>query len=115
MGGVLSDTVLHVYSGVSDSLRPHRRSQPGSSVHGIFQAWILEWLPFPWDLPDPGMELESPVSPALAGGFFTTKPTGKPRDGVEGGRKQRGRVFLFSGRAGWPHPGLFPNHAHAFL
>ena len=34
-------------------------------------------LPFPppGDLPDPGME---PTSPALAGGFFTTEPLGKP-------------------------------------
>ena len=37
-------------------------------------------LPFPppGDLPDPEMELTSPVTPALAGGFFTTEPTGKP-------------------------------------
>ena len=28
-----------------------------------------------WDLPGPGNE---PVSPALAGGFFTTEPPGKP-------------------------------------
>ena len=34
-------------------------------------------LPFPslWGLLNPGIE---PTSPALAGGFFTTKPTGKP-------------------------------------
>ena len=34
-------------------------------------------LPFPppRDLPDPGIE---PASPALAGGFFTTEPPGKP-------------------------------------
>ena len=34
-------------------------------------------LPFPsqGDLPDPGME---PGSPALAGGFFTAEPPGKP-------------------------------------
>ena len=34
-------------------------------------------LPFfsPGDLPDPGIEL---TSPAWAGGFFTTKPPGKP-------------------------------------
>ena len=34
-------------------------------------------LPFPslGDLPDPGIE---PMSPALAGGFFTSKPPGKP-------------------------------------
>ena len=38
-------------------------------------------LPFPslGDLPDPGMEPESPASPALAGGFFTMEPPGKPQ------------------------------------
>ena len=30
------------------------------------------------DLPDPEIEPESPASPALAGGFFTTEPPGKP-------------------------------------
>ena len=37
-------------------------------------------LPFPppGDLPDPGIELASPVFPTLAGGFFTTEPPGKP-------------------------------------
>jgi len=36
----------------------------GSSVHGIFQARILEWVAFPsaGDLPDPGIK---PGSPAL--------------------------------------------------
>ena len=48
-------------------------SLTGSSVHGIFQTRILEWVPFPTlgDLPDPVIE---PVSPALTGGFFTTAP-----------------------------------------
>ena len=34
-------------------------------------------LPFPppGDLPDPGIK---PMTPALAGGFFTTAPPGKP-------------------------------------
>ena len=34
-------------------------------------------MPFltPGDLPDPGIEC---ASPALAGGFFTTEPPGKP-------------------------------------
>ena len=34
-------------------------------------------LPFfsPGDLPDPGIELVSLASPALAGGFFTTRGT----------------------------------------
>ena len=45
-------------------------SPPGSSVHGISQVRILEWVVMPslGDLLDPGIE---PVSPALAGGFFT--------------------------------------------
>ena len=34
-------------------------------------------FPTPGDLPDPGIEPKSPVSPALAGGFFTTAPPGK--------------------------------------
>ena len=52
---------------------------PPDSVHGIFQARILECLPFPppGDFPDQGIEPASPVSPALAGGFFTTEPPGK--------------------------------------
>ena len=46
----------------------------GSSVHGILQARILEWLPrpSPGDLPDPGIEPKSLISPALAGEFLTT-------------------------------------------
>ena len=53
---------------------------PGSSVQGTLQARILEWVVISSsrDLPDPGIELTSPASPALAGGFFTTVPPGKP-------------------------------------
>ena len=42
-------------------------SPPGSSVHGILQARVLEWVAFPppGDLPDPGTELESPAFPSL--------------------------------------------------
>ena len=37
-------------------------SPPGSSVHGILQARILEWVPFPsLDLPDSGIESRSPI------------------------------------------------------
>ena len=38
-------------------------SPPGSAAHGIFQARILEWVPFPspGDLPDPGIEPTSPL------------------------------------------------------
>ena len=49
----------------------------GISVYGISQARILDWLPFPspGDLPNPGIK---PMPPALAGGFFTTQPSGQP-------------------------------------
>ena len=51
-------------------------SLPGSSVHGILHARILEWVAISSrDLPDPGIEPESLASPALAGGFFTTSAT----------------------------------------
>ena len=48
---------------------------PGPSVHGIFQARILNWVPFPSprDLPDPGIEPVTPAFPVLAGAFFTTE------------------------------------------
>ena len=36
-------------------------------------AYLLRGM---WDLPGPGIE---PISPALAGGFLTTRPPGKPR------------------------------------
>ena len=49
---------------------------PGSAVHGISQARIVEWItnPFPGDLHNPGIE---PKSPALAGRLFTTESPGK--------------------------------------
>ena len=55
-------------------------SPPSSSVYGIFQARILEWVafPLPGDLPDPEIKLMSPTSPVLAGGIFTTDPPWKP-------------------------------------
>ena len=54
---------------------PLKTSLLGSSVHGISQARILEWVfPSPVDLPNPGIK---PASPALAGGFFTTEPPEK--------------------------------------
>ena len=64
------------HSVVSNSLRPH----------GLYPARLLcPWnfpgknaglgyhFPFPGNLPDPGIESESPVSPALAGGFLESE------------------------------------------
>jgi len=42
---------------------PMDHSPPGSSVHGILQARILEWvaIPFSRDLPNPGIATGSPA------------------------------------------------------
>ena len=42
------------------------------------EYWSGLPFPSPGHLPSSGMELASPVSPALAGGFFTTESPGKP-------------------------------------
>ena len=63
------------------SLRPYGlTSLPGSSLHGILQARILEWVALLFSTPrggsgDPGIQPMTPESPALAGGFFTTSVT----------------------------------------
>ena len=52
-------------------------SPPGSSAHDISQQeyWSGLLSPFSGDLSDPGIE---PMSPTLAGRFFTIGPPGKP-------------------------------------
>ena len=61
-------------------------SLPGSSVQGILQARVLEWVVIPStrDLPNPGIKPTSPVSPAMADGLFTTEPPGKPYYNIHG-------------------------------
>ena len=46
---------------------------------GVSRQEYWSGLPFPppGDFPHPGVEPAYPVSPALAGGFFTTEPQGK--------------------------------------
>ena len=55
---------------------PVEYSPQGSSVHGIFQVRILQQEM--GDLPDPGVEPVSPVSPSLTGRLFSTEIPGKP-------------------------------------
>ena len=52
-------------------------SSPGSSVHGISQAKILESVAFPspWDLPNPGIKQGSS---ALQEDSLWSEPPGKP-------------------------------------
>ena len=62
-----------------------------TAIHGISKSrtrlsnWTeLNWtepFPSPGGLSGPGIKPASPVSPSLAGGFFTTEPPGKPKAG----------------------------------
>ena len=54
---------------------------PGSSVHGILQVRVLEWVAMlspPGNLPDPGVQ---PKSPALQADSLLTEPQGKASQG----------------------------------
>ena len=55
---------------------PMDYSPTGSFAHGILQARIPKWvaISFSKELPHPGIEPASLVSPALAGRFFTIEP-----------------------------------------
>ena len=62
------------------TVQPYELYPPGSSVHGILQAKILQWATMP--------SCSGPSWPrdlthvycisCIAGGFFTTEPLGKP-------------------------------------
>ena len=55
-------------------------SPPESSVYGILQARILEWVAMSplGDLPNPGIEPVSPVSPALQADSLLQRHRGSP-------------------------------------
>ena len=59
-------------------------SPPGSSLHGVSRQDYWSGLPCspPGDLPQPGMEPASLMSPGLAGGFFTTSTTSESPEGT---------------------------------
>ena len=68
-------------------------SPPGSTVHGIPQTSIVEWVATSSSrvLPDPEIELVFPASLFLAGGLFTTEPPEKP---LMSSRKEQKINFL---------------------
>ena len=53
-------------------------SLPASSLHGILQARVVEWvaISFYRDLPDPGIK---PGSPAFQADTLTSEPPGKEK------------------------------------
>ena len=60
-------------------------SSPGSSVHGMLQARILEWVATPssGDLADPGIQPEPLCLLHLPAGSLPLAPPGKPPAGSE--------------------------------
>ena len=70
---VLSHVLLFMTPWTVDCRRP-----PLSMGFSRQEYWSGLSLPSPGDLHHPGIEPESPVPPALADGFFTTEPFGKP-------------------------------------
>ena len=67
---------------------PMDRSPSGSSVHEILQARILEWVAMPSSRGSlqPRDWTSSLMSPALAGGFFTTSTIWEKSAGLESWR-----------------------------
>ena len=76
---LLGSAVLSRYSRVRPcaTLWTVARQAPLSMGFSRQGYWSVLPFPFPGDFPDPGIELLSPVSSALAGGFFITEPPGK--------------------------------------
>ena len=64
-----------VVSDSSETLWTVAQQAPLSMGFSRQECWSEPPFPSPGDLPEPGIEL---MSPALAGGFFTTEPPGKP-------------------------------------
>ena len=67
---------VYVLSGVRLFATPQTVAHQAPMSMGYSRQEYWNGLPFPpqGDLPDPGMEPTSPLSPALAGRLFTTVP-----------------------------------------
>ena len=66
---------------------------PGSSVHGILQARVLEWVAMPSSRGSSPLRVQTciPYSSCIAGGFF---PSGKPLDAAWGTRKKSHLIMV---------------------
>ena len=73
----MSTVVVYSLSRVQLFVTPWTVTRQAPLSMGFSRPDYWNGLPFasPGDLPDPGIK---PTSPALAGGFFTTEPLGKP-------------------------------------
>ena len=82
---------------------PKDCSPPGSSVHGILQARIMDGMacPPPWDLPNPGTESRSP---SLQADSLPSEPPGKSINTVMGSLSLLQGIFPTQGlNPGLPH------------
>ena len=72
-----------VYSVMSDSLWTAAHQAPLSMGFPRQEHWSGLLCPSLEELSDPGIKPTSLVLPALAGGFFTTAPPGKPQTNLQ--------------------------------
>ena len=78
--------IYHIYTPLAACMLSHVQlfANPWTVAHPLFmelsrqECWSGLPFPPPGNLPDPGIKPMSPVSPALAGGFFTIVPPGNP-------------------------------------
>ena len=94
---IKSDTVSTVSPSISHEVMGPGESEVAQSCPTLCDPWTVAhqallsmgfsrqkyWselpFPIPGDLPNPGIQSVSLVSPALAGRFFTSEPRGEPR------------------------------------
>ena len=92
------------------------RQAPLSMGFSRQEYWSALPFPPPGDLPDPGIEPKSPAAPALAGGFFTTKPPGKAVHGLHGPWNSPGQKTVVGSHSllqgTFPTQGLNPGLLH---
>ena len=75
---------------------PMAHQAPLSMGFSRQDCWSGLPFPPPRDLPDPRIEPTSPVSPVMAGRFFTTEPPGKPKSILKWKWKQLSCVQLLA-------------------
>ena len=78
---LLHACVLSCFSGIQ-LCDPVDHTLPGSSVHGVFPARILEWIAMPFSRASSWPRAQTYVS-CIAGRFFTTELPGRPLRSVQ--------------------------------
>ena len=92
--GALDSQVIFVHVRAQSCPTLMGYSPPRSSVHGVLQVRILEWVAISSSR-ESSQPSVRPVSPALAGGFFITEPQGKTVIGSGASRvAQQQRISL---------------------